>query len=106
MNPEAEFVDSWLGIKSTPAYRVVIMARQPMVAWQAGNAFLTVRRSNPLLPQPQGQYLAHICHLSTLKSELILYRRCGLAYPYDWRAFAGSKKKTSVGLIVFNSSML
>ncbi len=31
----------------------------------------------------------------------------GLAclYPYDWRGFVGAKKKSSVGLLVFNSSM-
>jgi hypothetical protein len=34
-----------------------------------------------------------------------MYRRCGLAYPYDWRGFVGSKKKTSVGLSVSNFSM-
>ncbi len=38
-------------------------------------------------------------------SQLTLYRRCGLAYPYDWRGFVGPKKKTSMGLPVFNSSM-
>jgi hypothetical protein len=37
---------------------------------------------------------------------LTLYRRWGLAYPYDWRGFVGPKKKTSAaGLSVFNSSM-
>ncbi len=36
--------------------------------------------------------------LSSLYSLLTLYRRCGLAYPYDWRGFVGTKKKTSVGL--------
>ncbi len=29
-------------------------------------------------------------------------RGCGLAYPYDWRGFVGAKKKTSMGLLVFN----
>jgi hypothetical protein len=42
---------------------------------------------------------------SSLYSELTLYRQCGLAYPYDWRDFVGDKKKTSIGLSVFNSSM-
>ncbi len=31
---------------------------------------------------------------------ITLYRECGLAYPYDWRGFVGTKKKTSVGLLV------
>ncbi len=35
-------------------------------------------------------------------SPLLLYRRCGLAYPYEWRGFVGPKKKTRVSLLVFN----
>jgi hypothetical protein len=31
-----------------------------------------------------------------------VYRRCGLPYPNDGRGFVGAKKKTSVGLLVFN----
>jgi hypothetical protein len=48
-------------------------------------------------------WLLPTCHLSTLL--LTLYRRCGLANPYDWRGFVVAKKKTNVGLSVFNSSM-
>ncbi len=32
-------------------------------------------------------------------------RRYVLAYPYYWRGLVGAKMKTSVGLLVFNSSM-
>jgi hypothetical protein len=59
-------------------------------------------RLYPSSPQPPRQCLAPTCHLSTL---LTLYCRCGLAYLYDWRGFVGAKKKTSMGLSVFNSSM-
>jgi hypothetical protein len=45
-------------------------------------------------------------YLSSLYSYLELYRRCGLAYSYDWRGFVGAKKKTSLCLAVFNSSMI
>jgi hypothetical protein len=38
--------------------------------------------------------LAPTCHIS----YLTLYRKCGLAYPYDRRVFVGPKKKTIVGL--------
>ncbi len=46
------------------------------------------------------------CFLSSLPLPLPLPPRqclaqCGLAYPYDWRGFVGTTKKTSVGLIVF-----
>ncbi len=33
---------------------------------------------------------------------IALYRRCGLALSYDVRGFVGPKKKTIVGLLVFN----
>jgi hypothetical protein len=33
-------------------------------------------------------------------NTVTLYRRCGLAYPYDWRGLVGIKKKMSVGLPV------
>ncbi len=33
-----------------------------------------------------------------------MYRRCGLVYPYDGRGFVVPKKKTTVGLWVFNPS--
>ncbi len=40
------------------------------------------------------------CYLSSLYSQLTLYRWCGLAYPYDWRGFfAGTKKMTSEVLL-------
>jgi hypothetical protein len=32
-------------------------------------------------------------------SHTVLYRRCGLAYPYDWRGFVRTEKKTSCGLL-------
>jgi hypothetical protein len=41
-------------------------------------------------------------YLSSLYSLLTLHRRCGLAYPYDWRGFLEATEKTSVGLLVFN----
>jgi hypothetical protein len=30
-----------------------------------------------------------------------LYLGCGLTYPFDWRGFVGTKKKTGMGLLVF-----
>ncbi len=51
-------------------------------------------------PQPPWQFLAP--YFSSLYSQLTLYRQCRLAYPYDWKGFVGVKKKTSVGLLVFN----
>ncbi len=30
------------------------------------------------------------------------HRRCGLAYPYDWRGFVGPKTKTSLGFLLSN----
>jgi hypothetical protein len=47
------------------------------------------------------QCLASTCHFSEL-----LTNTGGLAYPYDWRGFVEAKKKTSVGLSVFNSSII
>ncbi len=35
-----------------------------------------------------------------------VYGECGHAYPYERRDFVGPKKKTSVGLLAINSSML
>jgi len=55
--------------------------------------------SLPLLP---GRVWSLGPYLSSLYSELTLYHWCGLAYPYHWRGFAGAKKKTIVGLILFN----
>jgi hypothetical protein len=49
-------------------------------------------------PQSKGQCLSSSYHLSTLKCG------CRLAYPYDWRGFVRTKKKTSVGLLVFYPS--
>jgi hypothetical protein len=54
----------------------------------------------PLLPPATTAVLGS--YLSSLYSLLTLYRRCGLDYPYDRRGFVGAKKKTSVGLLVFN----
>jgi hypothetical protein len=42
-------------------------------------------------------------YLPSFYSEFTLYRGCQLAYPYDWRGFVGTKKKTSVGLLVLFS---
>jgi hypothetical protein len=41
-------------------------------------------------------------YLSSLFYLLTLYRRCGLAYPYNWRGFVVLKKMMIVGLFVFN----
>jgi hypothetical protein len=41
-------------------------------------------------------------YLSSIYTELTLYRGCGLAYPYNWRGFVGAKKKTRVGHLVIN----
>ncbi len=38
----------------------------------------------------------------SLLLTITLYRRYGLAYPYDGRGFVGPKKKTIVGLLVLN----
>ncbi len=39
-------------------------------------------------------------------SDLIAGASFKLAYPYDWRGFVGTKKKTSVGLLVYIQSSL
>jgi hypothetical protein len=59
--------------------------------------------SLPLRLQPPRQCLAPNCRL--FLTSITLYRGCGLAYPHDWRGFVGAKNKTSVGLLVFNSSI-
>ncbi len=41
-------------------------------------------------------YLWFDSFLTSLYSYLTLYRRCGLAYPHDWRGFVGVKKKMSI----------
>ncbi len=51
--------------------------------------------SLPLLPPSQISLL--------LTNTISWVRAC--AYPYDWRGFVRAKKKTSVGLSVFNSPM-
>jgi hypothetical protein len=56
--------------------------------------------SLPLLPPATKAVLRF--YLSSLHSQLPLYRRCSLAYPYDGRGFVGAHMKTSVGLLVFN----
>jgi len=38
----------------------------------------------------------------SLLLTLTLYRRCGLAYPYDGRGFVGPKKKTILRLLLIN----
>jgi hypothetical protein len=56
-----------------------------------------------LSPQPPRQCLGPTCHLSTLNySNTVSPVSGGHACPYDWRGFVRSKKKTSVGLLVFN----
>jgi hypothetical protein len=51
----------------------------------------------PPPPQPPGQvfgsYLISLVLINTVP-------RCGLAYLYGWRGFLGTKKKTSVGLLL------
>jgi hypothetical protein len=54
-------------------------------------------RLYPSSPHPSRLYLAPSCHL-------LLF--ANIAYLYDWRGFVGAKKKTSVGLSVFYSSMV
>jgi hypothetical protein len=56
--------------------------------------------SLPLLP-PATKAAFDSC-LSSLYTELTLYRGGGLAYPYKWRGFVGAKKKTRVGHLVLN----
>ncbi len=63
-------------------------------------AFCRLYPSPPQTPTPVLRY-----YMSSLYSSLTLYRRWGLAYSKDWRGFVGAKKKTSVSLLVFNSSM-
>jgi hypothetical protein len=52
-------------------------------------------------------YVRYICklwsYLSSLYSKLTLSLGCGLAYPYDWRDFVVTKKKSSMGLSVLIS---
>jgi hypothetical protein len=67
--------------------------------YQRGQCNCRLYLSSPLPPR---QSLAPTCLLST---QLTLYWRCVLAYPYDWRGFVGAKNKTSMGLSVFNSLM-
>jgi hypothetical protein len=64
---------------------------------QQGQRILFSVVFTPPPPLPPRTCLAPTCHLSTLNS---LYRRSGLAYPYDWRDFVGAKKKACVGLLV------
>jgi hypothetical protein len=40
-------------------------------------------------------------YLSAFNSFITKYCGCGLAYPYDWRGFAGAKQTTSVDLLVY-----
>jgi hypothetical protein len=44
-------------------------------------------------------------YLTSLYSSPKLFRGCGLAYPFDWRGFVGTKKKTGMGLAITHSSM-
>ncbi len=67
-----------------------------------GPMYFVFCRPCPFSPQPPWQCLGPTCHLSTLKFLLILYRRCRLAFPYDRKGFVGPKKKTIMGLVVFN----
>ncbi len=64
--------------------------------------FLSFLSTSPLPPATTAVF--DYC-LSSLYSYLTLRRRCGLAYPYDWRGSMGAIKKTSVGFL-FNSSMI
>jgi hypothetical protein len=46
-----------------------------------------------------------ISYVTQGRHGLVLVDPCllfGLAYPYDWRGFVGPKKKTIVGVLVFN----
>ncbi len=52
--------------------------------------------SLPLLPP--ATTAVFVSYLSSLHSYLMLYRRCGLAYPNDGGGFVGPKRKTSVRL--------
>ncbi len=52
-------------------------------------------------PRHQGSVWGPTCHITT-SNYITLYRRCGLAYPYDGRGFVGPKKKTIVGLLQYS----
>ncbi len=53
-------------------------------------------------PPPADTAVFEFSYLSTIYSQLALYRRYGLAYPYAGRAFVGSNKKTIESLFAFN----
>jgi hypothetical protein len=53
-------------------------------------------------PSPPSHHVRFGSYLSSLYSSLTLHRWCGLVYPYGWRDFVGTKKKTIVGLLIFN----
>jgi hypothetical protein len=67
-------------------YQVACTATGHMQSDHGANIFC-ILSSLPL--QQARQCLAPTC-----------YRRCGLAYPYDWIGFVRAKKKTSVGHLV------
>jgi hypothetical protein len=49
-------------------------------------------------PPPATTPVFGLLPVISLLLTITLYRRCGLAYPYDWRGFVRAKKETSVGL--------
>jgi hypothetical protein len=51
--------------------------------------------SLPLLPPSITAAIGS--YLSSLYSSLTLYRRCRLAYPYDWRGFVGATTEDARG---------
>jgi hypothetical protein len=74
---------------------------QFLLQGNGANVFLFSVVFTPSPPmQPPLQCLGPTCHLSTLSKHCI--GRCGLALSYDWRGFVRPKKKTIVGLLVFN----
>ncbi len=52
-------------------------------------------------PPPSATTAVIDSYLLFLYSYLTVYRWYGLAYPYDWRVFVGTIKKTSVGFLVY-----
>ncbi len=92
-------------IYKTPAFSVLKKRFHMSIHQQRGLCILFFCRLYPSSPQPPWQCLAPILPFISLliANTVPPIRRCGLAYPYDWRGFMGAKKKTSVGLLVFNT---
>jgi hypothetical protein len=76
--------------------------KRPPHFGSGGRGTLAGEKGGGRVPIPtRGHTLWYSIYIYVLCANTV-YRGCGLAFPYDGRDFMGPKKKTIVGLLVFN----